>query len=74
MINVLAILMTIIALAAPVLIIVLPIVVVMRMLGLTGSGSYNKSVPMQQQQDPRKLEDEIVKAQWHYDNVWKRRQ
>lgn len=66
MIHVITAILIVLAIALPVVAVVLPLVVIGHLLGFRGnSGTSTQRI--------RPLEDEIIKAQWRYDNIWRRR-
>jgi hypothetical protein len=65
MIYVITAILVALAIALPVVVVVLPFVVIGQLFGFRSSNTPTQRI--------RPLEDEIIKAQWRYDNIWRRR-
>jgi hypothetical protein len=61
------ILLLAIGMALPVIVVVIPLAIIAHALKLRGGSSQVST------REKRPLEDDIVKAQWRYDNIWRRR-
>lgn len=66
MITLLAIILALLSVVAPVLLVAIPLALLARLFNIPMGGG-------DKQPCTQKIEDEVVRAQWRYDNIWKPR-
>ena len=66
MMHIIAATLLLIGMVLPVVVVVLPLIIIAQALGFKADSCVST-------QKNKPLEDELIKAQWRYDNIWRRR-